>query len=187
MNSYAVQSILSSPSTLYQPSQQGLQQNNLELEGSSSSNSSGLSDYVDAIPGFGYVDANPAFDLNTSFPEDTNANDQSTISYSLPPMMAVKQVEQKILPDLSKGHSSSASDDNLGYSKYGDAFNALNTSRQSQSSVGQTSPRSKKREWRLKMSRKLGEIPVGELNPDELPLTALMNVSFRFAFCLFNS
>lgn len=162
VNSNAVQSILSSPSALYQT--QGMH-NNLEATQSSSSNSSSFSDYIDANSGFG---------LNTSIGQETNATDESSITYSLPPLMSVKKVEQKILPELSTRLSSSGSDESPGPKNYGDAFNALGSSRQTS---GGNSPRSKKREWRLRMTRKLADIPVGELNPDELPLTALMNVS----------
>ena len=136
-----------------------------ELSSQSSSSSSGLSDFVDANTGFG---------LNTSIGQDRSTTDESCVTYALPPLMPVKPVEQKILPDLSNRLSSSASDDRSVSKKYGDSVNARNFN---QSSSGH-SPRTKKREWRLKMSRKLADIPVGDLNPDELPLTALMNVGF---------
>ena len=38
-----------------------------------------------------------------------------------------------------------------------------------------SSPRSKKREWLLRMNRRLNEIPVGELDPSAIPVTAIMN------------
>lgn len=37
------------------------------------------------------------------------------------------------------------------------------------------SPKSKKREWLLRMTRKMQEIPVGELDPTTVPLAAVMN------------
>jgi hypothetical protein len=37
------------------------------------------------------------------------------------------------------------------------------------------SPKSKKKEWLLRMNRKLAEIPVGELDPAAVPLSAVMN------------
>jgi hypothetical protein len=38
-----------------------------------------------------------------------------------------------------------------------------------------TSTRSKKRDWLLRMNRKLQEIPIGELDPAVMPLSAIMN------------
>ncbi len=38
-----------------------------------------------------------------------------------------------------------------------------------------SSPRSKKRDWLLRMNRKLQEIPLGELDPSQVPLAAIMN------------
>lgn len=38
-----------------------------------------------------------------------------------------------------------------------------------------SSPRSKKREWLLRMNRRLSEIPVGELDPLTMPVSAIMN------------
>jgi len=38
-----------------------------------------------------------------------------------------------------------------------------------------SSPRSKKKEWLLRMSRKLNEIPEGELDPSVVPISAIMN------------
>ncbi|GAX24782.1 hypothetical protein FisN_18Lh140 [Fistulifera solaris] len=38
-----------------------------------------------------------------------------------------------------------------------------------------SSPRAKKREWLLRMNKKLAEVPVGELDPAVIPLTACMN------------
>ena len=50
---------------------------------------------------------------------------------------------------------------------------------QSQSQGGgrrkKSSPRTKKREWLLRMNRRLGEIPVGELDPAVVPVSAIMN------------
>ena len=40
---------------------------------------------------------------------------------------------------------------------------------------GLTSPRSKKRDWLLRMNRRLAEIPVGELDPATVPISAIMN------------
>jgi hypothetical protein len=37
------------------------------------------------------------------------------------------------------------------------------------------SPKSKKREWLLRMNRRLAEIPIGELDPVSIPLSAVMN------------
>jgi hypothetical protein len=37
------------------------------------------------------------------------------------------------------------------------------------------SPKSKKREWLLRMNRRLAEIPIGELDPASIPLSAVMN------------
>lgn len=38
-----------------------------------------------------------------------------------------------------------------------------------------SSPRTKKRDWLLRMNRKLQEIPLGELDPAQVPLAAIMN------------
>ena len=157
VNSHAVQSILSSPSTLFQT--QGLY--NVELAQSSSSNSSSFSEHNEAIPS---TDTSPGFKFTS--------NSEANLSYALPPLSPVKLSQGKILPEISKQLSSSGSGDQA-YCKKEDVFRI---SRSSQSSSGQ-SPKSKKREWRLKMSRKLAETPVGELNPDDVPLIALMNVS----------
>jgi hypothetical protein len=37
------------------------------------------------------------------------------------------------------------------------------------------SPRTKKREWLLRMNRRLTEVPVGELDPAAVPISAIMN------------
>ena len=37
------------------------------------------------------------------------------------------------------------------------------------------SPRTKKREWLLRMNRRLSEVPVGELDPAAVPISAIMN------------
>ena len=39
-----------------------------------------------------------------------------------------------------------------------------------------SSPRTRKREWRLKMNRKLANIAVGDLDPSDVPIIVLMNV-----------
>ena len=36
----------------------------------------------------------------------------------------------------------------------------------------------KKKEWLIRMNKKLADIPVGELDPQTLPITAIMNVSW---------
>eukprot|EP00559_Dactyliosolen_fragilissimus_P009157 CAMPEP_0184872710 /NCGR_PEP_ID=MMETSP0580-20130426/41443_1 /TAXON_ID=1118495 /ORGANISM="Dactyliosolen fragilissimus" /LENGTH=1065 /DNA_ID=CAMNT_0027375545 /DNA_START=1022 /DNA_END=4215 /DNA_ORIENTATION=+ len=38
-----------------------------------------------------------------------------------------------------------------------------------------SSPKSKRKEWLLRMNRKISEIPVGDLDPNDIPLNALMN------------
>lgn len=162
VNSHTVQSILSSPSTLFQ--KQGLY--NVELAQSSSSNSSNFSDYHEAIPG---ID-------NKSYGFQFTSNSDANMSYALRPLMPVKGSQDKILPEISKQLSSSGSGDKAYCEK--DDFCK---SKSSQSAIRQ-SPKSKKREWRLKMSRKLAETPVGDLNPDDVPLIALMNVSFLTLF-----
>ena len=43
------------------------------------------------------------------------------------------------------------------------------------SHVRDLSPKSKKREWLLRMNRRLSEIPIGELDPVSVPLSAVMN------------
>ena len=41
--------------------------------------------------------------------------------------------------------------------------------------VGPQSPISKKREWLLRMNRRLADTPVGELHPSTVPISAIMN------------
>lgn len=43
------------------------------------------------------------------------------------------------------------------------------------SNAKELSPKSKKREWLLRMNRRLNEIPIGELDPVSVPLSAVMN------------
>ena len=46
-----------------------------------------------------------------------------------------------------------------------------------------SSPRTRKREWRLKMNRKLANIQVGDLDPNDVPIIVLMNVGEVFQAC----
>jgi hypothetical protein len=41
--------------------------------------------------------------------------------------------------------------------------------------VGPHSPTSKKKEWLLRMNRRMQEIPVGQLDPASIPVSAIMN------------
>jgi hypothetical protein len=43
------------------------------------------------------------------------------------------------------------------------------------SAPSSSSPRTKKKEWLLRMNRKLQEIPIGQLDPSTVPLSAIMN------------
>jgi hypothetical protein len=161
VTSNAVQSILSSPSVLLQSQAMYT----AELAQSSSSNSSHYSDCVDGPFAYG---------LNIR--EDSTPSKQKilTSSFAIPPLK--KSNSNTNLPVLPKHSSSSELDDKLNISLDEDA---LNTTFESHSTKAR-SPRSKKREWRFKMNRKLADIPIGELNPEEVPIAALMNVSTNF-------
>lgn len=67
--------------------------------------------------------------------------------------------------DLELDDDSESFDENAGCSPYG---KGLGTN-------GTASSRSKKRDWLLRMNRKLNEIAVGELDPSVMPLSAVMN------------
>ncbi len=174
MGSRAVQAFLSAPNekTLLQTGGYSM-----ELEESSSSNSSFYSDSPE--PPFSpepttYKEPKEAKTLSFAIPPINEENDENLMLSSfneknLPSFPTINQTP--ILPRFSSGDSDEAYNLNLD-----DDINNISIGN---SSANKLSPRSRKREWRLKMMRKLSEIPVGELNPDEVPIFALMNVSLR--------
>jgi len=50
-----------------------------------------------------------------------------------------------------------------------------NSARSAGAQLAHQTPKMKKREWLVRMNRRLNEIPVGKINPDTLPITAIMN------------
>ena len=56
-----------------------------------------------------------------------------------------------------------------------DGDNNTNSSVGNGNGGGNASPTTKKREWLLRMNRRLQEVPVGELDPSSIPISAIMN------------
>ncbi len=66
-------------------------------------------------------------------------------------------------------------DDSVNTSTTGLGHYASTATNTTSNSLNNLSPRSKKREWLLRMNRKLQDIPVGELDPTTVPISAVMN------------
>jgi len=97
-----------------------------------------------------------------------------------PPLTDIVENNQKILPK----HEDSAneydtSDYDIEDESFLDEDNRAGLGSSSSISRLQVSPKTKKREWLLRMNRKLADVPVGELDPSSFPIAAIMNAWAR--------
>ena len=111
--------------------------------------------------------------------DDHRDKKESRHSFGISGISSIKESnEPKILPEMIQHFSSSGSGEGLRLSLEQDMKNTSSGSQSTKRSID----RSRKREWCLKMNKRLAEIPVGKLDPEEVPISALMNVSSFFFY-----
>jgi len=81
----------------------------------------------------------------------------------------------QMTPDDSFGQLPSDDDDDEDDIDDGASWEAGGDNPYAQQGATSGSPKTKKKEWLMRMNRKLAETPVGELDPTALPLSAVMN------------
>ena len=112
----------------------------------------------------------------TNLDESMEQSSSHAESLSNNDMLSILPHQPPVIDDLSFDQDSDDDDILFQYGGDDDESEGANGNHNNPYGLGPTSsPRSKKREWLLRMNRKLSEIAVGDLDPSTIPLPAIMN------------
>lgn len=116
----------------------------------------------------------------SSYPSSSARQHASSNSFALPPPITLTGKDCKTSLDYTTSGEYTTSDHSWDYDGEEEDImdnegSPVNRSNLSTINKAKVSPKEKKREWMLRMSRKLADVPVGALDPNEFPISAVMN------------